>query len=71
MAIRFEDFILPCERCGGEGRIREEGGSRGGMGMHWTKEGPCERCGGAGTLLTEEGKELLKVIQHLKYKHHL
>jgi DnaJ-class molecular chaperone len=66
MELKKEDLINECKKCNGTGYFKETSGSRGGVGVSFTREGTCEECGGGGGTLTESGKAVAAVIRFVK-----
>ena len=61
-ALRYEDLVRECRRCGGAGWLKE-----GADGVEGSKsKGVCPHCGGSGGQLTEQGRELAKFVDFLR-----
>jgi hypothetical protein len=72
MKLTVDDVIETCGKCGGTGQIippeaREAGSGTGPFhsSPNATTGKSCDRCGGKGQVLTETGRAIAAVVQHL------
>lgn len=63
--MKLEDYAYTCDVCGGDGVIVHTTDN---YLMSTTTRKNCDKCGGRGTVLTDDGKELVRILQFLKQK---
>lgn len=68
MSFALDDLLQDCQKCGGSGQKPSPNASTGGgFGQHVTIYGDnkCEVCRGSGKELTEAGKAIESVVEHV------